>query len=361
MEVKRVLLASPRSFCAGVEMAIKALAWMVQLCEPPIYCYHEIVHNKAIVERFRSAGVVFVGDIGQVPFGAPLMLSAHGAAPDVVAAARARGGVVVDAVCPLVAKVHHEIKQRAAKGYSVVYVGHRDHDEALAAMAVAPDVMHLVASQDDVASLLVPDGPVALVTQTTLSEAEWAEPRGAAEKRFPDLWTAGRADICFATTNRQSAVAKMAETADALVIVGSSNSSNTMALAKVARARGCPRVYRVDGADELPDDLAGIVGVTAGASTPDSLVHQVIELLAPALGVENVVVTDEDEYFPLPRELRELLVGGDAFVGARRDAMPPPGWTSRDDRRRPAAEMLDELAGLPHPDNTGAVIGAGKA
>src|SRR2546425_10966036 len=153
MAVDKVLLAAPRGFCAGVEMAIKALAWMVRVFEPPVYCYHEIVHNRLVVDRFRDLGVVFVDDIADVPSGAPVMLSAHGSAPQVVAAARGTGGFVVDAVCPLVTKVHHEVKVRAGKGYSIVYVGHEGHDEAVGTMAVAPDAINLVESEADVASL----------------------------------------------------------------------------------------------------------------------------------------------------------------------------------------------------------------
>src|SRR5436305_5866589 len=175
MAVQKVLLAAPRGFCAGVEMAIKALAWMVRVYEPPVYCYHEIVHNQLVVDRFRRLGVVFVDDVAEVPPGAPLMLSAHGSAPDVVAAARAKGGFVVDAVCPLVTKVHHEVKVRAGKGYSIVYVGHEGHDEAVGTMAVAPDATHLVETVHDVAALADPEGPVALLAQTTLSHQDSAD------------------------------------------------------------------------------------------------------------------------------------------------------------------------------------------
>src|SRR5881227_1808618 len=174
MEVEEVLLAAPRGFCAGVEMAIKALAWMVRIFEPPVYCYHEIVHNRVVVDRFERLGVIFVDDIADVPEGAPLMLSAHGSAPEVVAAARARGGAVVDAVCPLVTKVHHEVKVRAGKGYTVVYVGHEGHDEAVGTMAVAPEDIRLVESEADVATLDGISGPVALLAQTTLSHHDWA-------------------------------------------------------------------------------------------------------------------------------------------------------------------------------------------
>src|SRR5438105_2353417 len=172
MEVEEVLLAAPRGFCAGVEMAIKALSWMVRVFEPPVYCYHEIVHNRVVVDRFERLGVVFVDDVDQVPEGAPLMLSAHGSAPQVVAAARAKGGAVVDAVCPLVTKVHHEVKVRAGKGYTVVYVGHEGHDEAVGTMAVAPESVRLVERESDVEGLDL-NGPVAFLAQTTLSLDEW--------------------------------------------------------------------------------------------------------------------------------------------------------------------------------------------
>jgi 4-hydroxy-3-methylbut-2-enyl diphosphate reductase len=157
MDVEKVLLARPRGFCAGVEMAIKALAWMVRVFEPPVYCYHEIVHNRLVVDRFRALGVVFVDDVSRVPPGSPLMLSAHGTAPDVVAGARANGGVVVNAVCPLVTKVHHEVKVRAGKGYTVIYVGHDGHDEAVGTMAVAPEAVRLVESEADVDALPDPE------------------------------------------------------------------------------------------------------------------------------------------------------------------------------------------------------------
>ena len=288
-------------------MAIKALSWMVREFEPPVYCYHEIVHNQVVVDRFRDVGVVFVDDISEVPAGAPVMLSAHGSAPEVVAAARASGGVVVNAVCPLVTKVHHELKVRAGKGYNVVYVGHEGHDEAIGTMAVAPDSSVLVETVDDVRALADDDRPVALLAQTTLSHDEWAGVKDAVADRWSDVWMPGRSDLCFATTNRQSALKAIAPRADAVIVIGSSNSSNTLALERVARAAGCARVYRVNSEDELPEDLSGVVGVTAGASAPEDLVRAVVDRLAPADGVEVVSVTEEEEYFPPPRELRDLL------------------------------------------------------
>src|SRR3954469_6639641 len=173
MPVDRVLLAAPRGFCAGVEMAIKALAWMVRAFEPPVYCYHEIVHNQLVVQRFQDLGVVFVDDVAEVPPGRPVMLSAHGSAPEVVAEAERRGGFLVDAVCPLVTKVHHEVKVRAGKGYRIVYVGHQGHEEAVGTMAVAPDAIHRGESTAEVDALPQFTEPVAMLAQTTLSHRDW--------------------------------------------------------------------------------------------------------------------------------------------------------------------------------------------
>ncbi len=342
--VRQVLLAEPRGFCAGVEMAIKALAWMVRTFPSPVFCYHEIVHNKLVVRRFEEQGVVFVDDIADVPPGSPIMLSAHGSAPEVVDAARARGSYVVDSVCPLVTKVHHEVKVRAGKGYRIVYVGHEGHEEAIGTMAVAPDAIDRVETVDEVDALPDFDEPVALLAQTTLSHRDWEGVAVAVKDRFPDVWTPGRSDLCFATTNRQAAIEELAHRSDAIVVIGSANSSNTMALANLAREEGCDRVLRVNSVAELPDDLAGVVGVTAGASAPEELVDEVVDFLAPADGVDFVVVTDEDEYFPPPRQLRELqgsiedaatvLLGGSLLD---RPAM--------DDRNLGASHVLAALAG----------------
>ena len=343
MPVDKVLLAAPRGFCAGVEMAIKALAWMVRAFEPPVYCYHEIVHNQQVVDRFRDLGVVFVDDIAEVPEGRPIMLSAHGSAPEVVAAARERGSYVVNAVCPLVTKVHHEVKVRSGKGYRIVYVGHEGHEEAVGTMAVAPDAIDLVESVADVDALPATDQPVALLAQTTLSHRDWAAVAERTAGRFPGLWRPGRSDLCFATTNRQSALAEIASRCDAVVVIGSANSSNTRALEKLAHGSGCARVYRINAAEELPDDLTGTVGVTAGASAPEELVDAVIARLAPVEGVEEVRITDEDEYFPPPRELRDLLSGVDVLAtfgfGGSVPARPEVN-----DRQLRASDVLAMLA-----------------
>ncbi len=342
MTVDKVLLAAPRGFCAGVEMAIKALAWMVRAFEPPVYCYHEIVHNQLVVQRFEELGVVFFDDMAEVPIGSPVMLSAHGSAPEVVAAARDRGGYVVDAVCPLVTKVHHEVKTRAAKGYQIVYVGHDGHEEAVGTIAVAPDAIHRVETPQEVEALPDFDQPVAVLAQTTLSHREWAGVLDATRERFPQLWQPGRSDLCFATTNRQSALMEIAPRCDAMVVIGSANSSNTNALAGLAAEAGCPRVFRVNSADELPSDLSGTVGLTAGASAPEDLVRAVIDHLAPVAGVEEVEVTDEDEYFPPPRTLRELLAAVETaalFTLGGSDTR-----TALDDRSIDASDVLESLA-----------------
>ena len=339
----RVLLAAPRGFCAGVEMAIKALAWLVRSFPPPVYCYHEIVHNRLVVDRFERLGVVFVDDVAEVPAGRPLMLSAHGSAPEVVSQARRRGGYVVDAVCPLVTKVHHEVRVRAGKGFRVVYVGHEGHDEAVGTMAVAPESISLVSEPADVDALDDVDVPVAVLAQTTLSHRDWSEVADAAKDRFGDVWMPGRSDLCFATTNRQSALAEIAARCDAVVVIGSANSSNTMALAKVAAESGCERVLRVNAASELPDNLFGTVGVTAGASAPEELVEAVIAKLAPQDGTTEVTITDEDEYFPPPRELRDLLGTMEAAVHATL-AVAPSARVSAADRTTAASDILAGLA-----------------
>ena len=344
--VDRVLVAEPRGFCAGVEMAIKALTWLVRAFDEPVYCYHEIVHNKLVVERFEAQGVVFVDDIADVPDGAPLMLSAHGSAPEVVQRARQVGGYTVDAVCPLVTKVHHEVKTRTDKGYQIVYVGHAGHEEAEGTIAVAPDAVHRVEHPDDVDALPDLGDNVAILAQTTLSHRDWAGVVDAASQRWPDLWSPGRSDLCFATTNRQGALLDLVDRCDAVVVIGSTNSSNTRALVELASEAGCDRVVWINRAEELPDDLAGTIGVTAGASAPEEVVTAVVEALAPVDGVETVRHTDEDEYFPPPRNLRDLLQAIRTFAGLGFGAPPPPGHL--EDRAIDASDALTAL-GRPGP------------
>jgi 4-hydroxy-3-methylbut-2-enyl diphosphate reductase len=333
-------------------MAIKALAWRVRVFEPPVYCYHEIVHNRLVVDRFRSLGVVFVDDVSEVPAGAPLMLSAHGSAPEVVDEARTDARLVVNAVCPLVTKVHHEARVRAKKGYTILYVGHAGHDEAVGTLAVAPDAIRLVEHEEDLdaATAELPDpSKVAVLAQTTLAVGDWQGVVERTREEFPDLWTASRDDLCFATTNRQAALSAVAANADAVVVIGSANSSNTLALAKVAASTGT-RVLRIDGPEELDPEALGdarVVGVTAGASAPEDLVDAVIARLHPRDGVEVVHVTDEDEYFPPPRELRDLVPALDALVALVSGSDPAAARARRgpfsDDRDADASHTLAAL------------------
>lgn len=322
-------------------MAIKALAWMVRAFEPPVYCYHEIVHNEVVVQMFRDQGVIFVDDIADVPNGAPIMLSAHGSAPEVVDQARMSGGIVINAVCPLVTKVHHELKVRANKGYTIIYVGHEGHDEAVGAMAVAPESVQLVENIADVDALGIDDTPVALLAQTTLAHSEWADIQERARTRFPEMWMPTKSDLCFATTNRQSAIRELAPKVDVLIVLGSANSSNTLALARTATESGAAQVLRVNSADELPAEINGIVGITAGASAPEQLVQELIDHLQPQQGVEILEVTEEDEYFPVPRELRDYAAATAAL--ARFAFAAPLAGTEWRDRDISAADVLADL------------------
>jgi 4-hydroxy-3-methylbut-2-enyl diphosphate reductase len=345
--VTKVLLAEPRGFCAGVEMAIKALTWMVKVFEPPVYCYHEIVHNAAVVAAFEDAGVVFVDDIDDVPPGRPVMLSAHGSAPEVVATAADRAAVMVDAVCPLVTKVHHEVRRMADKGYDIIYVGHEGHDEAIGAIAEAPSAARLVDPRVGLGEFAAADDTrVALLAQTTLGLYEWEDVLDDARHRYPELWTARKSDLCYATTNRQAAIQRLAEEADLLLVIGSENSSNTQALVRVGRNAGVP-AHRIDGPEGIqPEWLEGVevVGVTAGASAPDQRVQEVIDAIAPTDGVELVRVTEEDEYFPLPPQLRRFMGALQALVeggfGCRTPGRPGP---LDDDRQFSATEALSLL------------------
>lgn len=311
--VKKVLVAQPRGFCAGVEMAIKALSFLVRAFDSPVYCYHEIVHNQIVVDRFSKLGVIFVDSIDEIPEGAVVMLSAHGSAPEVVEESSQNNRISVNAVCPLVTKVHHEAKTRTNKGYEVLYVGHEGHDEAIGTLAVAPNKIHLITNEADLekaSQQIAPGTSVALLAQTTLAMSEWQDVATKAKIKFPDMWTAARSDLCFATTNRQTALKELSKLCDVLLIIGSSNSSNTLALEKVAKEQGCERVYRIDSATCL--ETVGlfendVVGVTAGASAPEDVVQEVIQACKPTSGIEYLSVIEEDEYFPPPSQLRNLV------------------------------------------------------
>lgn len=348
MAVERVLLAEPRGFCAGVEMAIKALTWMTRIFDGPVYCYHEIVHNEWVVRAFERVGVVFVNDMSEVPEGAPVMLSAHGSAPDVVEGADNRAAIVIDAVCPLVTKVHHEVKLMSRKGYDIIYIGHEGHDEAVGTVAEAPEAITLVQPEWGLGEFTPVDPEkVALVAQTTLGLYEWQEVMDEASERFPDLKTARKSDLCYATTNRQAAVQELTSECDLLLVVGSHNSSNTQALVRVSDENGVP-AHRIDFASDIKDEWledARVVGVTAGASAPDHLVQEVIERLDPKDGFELWRSTEEEEYFPLPPQLRSFVITLQKLVEAGVTAKAPDGdsWVERD-REWTATEALSLIS-----------------
>ena len=331
MHAERVLLVEPRGFCAGVEMAIKALALMVLRCGPPVYCVHDIVHNDRVVARFRRLGVRFVDRVDQIPTGVPVLLSAHGTAPGALATAVARASVLIDSACPLVTKVHHELAARARDGFDIVYVGQDGHDESTGALGVAPARTRLVTAVADVDRLPRTGRPVAVLAQTTLAVDEWTAVVGAARRRFGSVWTARRDDICYATSNRQSSLRDVAGAVDAVIVVGSASSANTAALVSVARRAGAARVLRVDGAGELSAGAVPSVAVTAGASAPEDAVGEVVRALSPVI-VERVAPIHERTHFPLPAALRRLLA--DDFDGAALLAL---------ERELSAAELLAQV------------------
>jgi 4-hydroxy-3-methylbut-2-en-1-yl diphosphate reductase len=348
MNVERVLIAEPRGFCAGVEMAIKALTWMTRIFDGPVYCYHEIVHNEWVVKAFEGVGVVFVNDIADVPEGAPVMLSAHGSAPEVVAGATARAAVVIDAVCPLVTKVHHEVKRMARDGFDIIYVGHEGHDEAVGTVAEAPSAISLVEPEMGLGEYEPADpSKVALLAQTTLGVHEWMAVMDDARLRFPELQMSRKSDLCYATTNRQDAVKQLASECDLVLVVGSHNSSNTQALVRVARDHGV-KAHRIDSAGDIEASWlegASVVGLTAGASAPDHLVQEVVDRLAPSSGFELWSAIEEQEYFPLPPQLRSFVTTLQTLVEAGVTARHPgrDGWLQRD-REWTATEALDVVS-----------------
>ena len=299
-----LLLAEPRGFCAGVVRAIDVLDAVLDREPPPIYAFHEIVHNRHVVDGFRARGAVFVDEVSEVPEGSRIVFSAHGVSPTVVAEARERRLRVIDTTCPLVTKVHLETKNAVRLGYDVLLVGHRGHDETVGTQGEAPDRTQIVETAEEAAALEV-ERPVFVVTQTTLSVNDTAEVIDEIRDRYPDAEI--RNDICYATTNRQFAVRKVAEQADLLLVVGSANSSNSVRLREVAEDAGVT-AYRVDGLDEIDPawyEGVGVVGLTSGASVPDELLDPIIEDLK-ARGVtriEPVIVAEETVEFRLPQEL----------------------------------------------------------
>jgi 4-hydroxy-3-methylbut-2-enyl diphosphate reductase len=308
----KVILANPRGFCAGVNMAIESLERALELFGTPLYVYHEIVHNRPVVERFSKRGVVFVDSIEEVPEGSNVLYSAHGVAPAIRAAATRRCLNAIDATCPLVTKVHLEAVRYAQEGYTILLIGHEGHDEVLGTMGEAPASILLVQDVEDVQRLTLPaESKVAYLTQTTLSVDDAEIIIAALRCRYPQIVGPSRADICYATQNRQEAVTELVPEADLVLVLGSQNSSNSMRLAEIAQSLGKP-AYLLDGVGEIEDKwLEGVetVLITAGASAPEEVVEECVAYLQKRHGarVESRTVREEHVSFPLPRELRVLV------------------------------------------------------
>jgi len=308
----KIILANPRGFCAGVNMAIESLERALEIYGAPLYVYHEIVHNRSVVERFRKRGVIFVDHIEDVPIGATVLYSAHGVAPAIRAAAVQRRLRAIDATCPLVTKVHLEAIRFAKENYTILLIGHEGHDEVLGTTGEAPEHIRLVQNVDEVEALDLPaDAKVAYLTQTTLSVDDAEVIIAALKRRFPHIVGPSRDDICYATQNRQEAVKALVPEADVVLVLGSQNSSNSNRLAELARTHGKP-AYLIDSIRDLPEDCFQgheTVLITAGASAPEEVVQECVAVLRQRFGahVESRTIREEHVSFPLPRELRVLV------------------------------------------------------
>ena len=309
----KVLLCAPRGFCAGVVRAIDAVEKALEIFGAPVYVRHEIVHNKYVVDSLRAKGAIFVNSLTEIPpTEAPVIFSAHGVPKSIPAAAEARNLFTVDATCPLVTKVHREAEIHHKRGRRVVLIGHQGHPEVVGTMGQLPDgAVSLVESVEDVERLTFsPDESIAWATQTTLSVDDTREIVAALQTRYPRIVGPHKDDICYATTNRQEAVKHVASRVDALIVVGSPNSSNSQRLREVAEREGCRIVRLILRADDLDwADFTGVklLAITAGASAPEVLVEEILDAFSARfeLAVETVTTADENVFFPLPRELRE--------------------------------------------------------
>lgn len=308
----KIILASPRGFCAGVNMAIESLDLALRAFGPPVYVYHEIVHNRYVVESFRRQGAVFVDHLDQVPEGANLLFSAHGIAPEIRRQAKERRLNAIDATCPLVTKVHLEAIRFAREGYTIILIGHDGHDEVVGTMGEAPHAIRLIESAADVDRLpFTGESKLAYLTQTTLSVDDANRVIGRLKEVYPHIVGPPKEDICYATQNRQEAVSILSKEADAVLVLGSQNSSNSQRLCELARERGIPS-YLIDGSKDIqPEWFRGeeTVLITAGASAPESVVQECIELLRNRFGasVETRSIRSEQVYFHLPKELRSAV------------------------------------------------------
>ena len=341
--VDKVFLVTPRGFCAGVEMAIKALSWMLKIYDETIYCYHEIVHNKWIVEKFKNNNVIFVENPAEIPNDAVVMLSAHGTSPSVENAFNNKASLTINSVCPLVTKVHHEAKRYTDKGIQVIYVGHKNHDEAIGALGVSPQNMHLVENIDDVDKLDI-DGDTALLAQTTLAISEWEPIMMSSKDKFKNLNMPRKSDLCYATTNRQSAVLEVLPNVDSVLVVGSENSSNTKALVKMVESKNI-KSYRIEDTDDLKNiNIDGNIAITAGASAPDHLVFDIIKELKPDQ-IIDFNHKNESEYFPLPKELRNnvKLISSFLEIFNQSESIPEKKNGILNDKNWSATEALTSL------------------
>ena len=308
----RVLLCSPRGFCAGVVRAIETVEQALARYGAPVYVRHEIVHNRYVVESLKQKGAVFVEELSEIPdTGAPVIFSAHGVPKSIPGEAQRRNMFAIDATCPLVTKVHREAEIHHRRGRHIVLIGHAGHPEVVGTIGqLPPGAITLVESVHEVASLAPRDpGNLAYATQTTLSVDDTADIVAALKARFPNIHGPHKEDICYATTNRQEVVKKVAPTVDAMLVVGSPNSSNTQRLKEVAERAGCAHAALVQRASEIDWSVFGSIaslGITAGASAPEVLVEEMIGAFAQryAVTVETVTTADEDMFFPLPRVLR---------------------------------------------------------
>ncbi|MCA9195944.1 MAG: 4-hydroxy-3-methylbut-2-enyl diphosphate reductase [Planctomycetales bacterium] len=305
----KVILANPRGFCAGVNMAIESLDLAIQRFGTPIYVYHEIVHNKYVVETFRAKGAIFVDELAEVPEGSYLLFSAHGVSPAIRDIAKQRKLFAIDATCPLVTKVHLEAIRFAQQGFTIVLIGHEGHDEVVGTMGEAPQAIVLVEDEDDVDQLQVADETkLAYLTQTTLSVDDANRIIVRLKQRFPHIQGPPKEDICYATQNRQEAVRTLGTEADLLLVLGSQNSSNSQRLREIASELKIPG-YLIDGPSDMNRqwfDQVQTVLVTAGASAPESVVEECLDYLKSQFQatVEVKSIREEQVYFPLPKELR---------------------------------------------------------
>ena len=312
--MEKIVLAAPRGFCAGVAYAIEVVDLALKIHGSPLYVRHAIVHNEWVVRSFERRGVIFVEDVNDIPTGSVVVFSAHGVSPEVRQSAAKRGLTIIDATCPLVTKVHNEARRYADKGYFMVYIGHEGHVEAEGTMGEAPESMVLVETPADVAALELPSHEkLAVVTQTTLSVDEVQATVAALRDRFPHMEMPKKEDICYATTNRQTAVKELAARCDVVLVVGSATSSNSNRLREVAEARGARAYLIMEPSDISSSWFSGgsSVGVTSGASTPEKLVEDVIGCLvsmSPDAQIEVLETTKESMEFKPPRDLVQLAM-----------------------------------------------------